>query len=587
MHRTRVAATLVAVAILLAAPIGQGPVAAAQTGDDVPVAHIEGRGHGHGVGMSQWGAYTMANQGKSAADIIAAFYPGTELGEAGGQVVVGIDRRDRVRVNFPQGGQVRASRAGDAEPAGFPIEVAPGETVELIRDGAGYHVRGGQVTGLSSAGATRYSQDCLLVFCPPPEEDPEPNQPDEPDETTTTQPPADSGSGGGGGGTPPPPSGGEPAPTSPPSSSAPAPPRADSPLWAMPALGGTVRSVDRDRTYRGVFEFVGAPGAARLRNHVGIEDYVAGMAEVPGSWPAAAVQAQAIAARTYALRTMAASGEICDTESCQVYKGIAYESAGQRAAVQATAGKVVLHGGSYAATFYSASGGGHSATPAEGFGSSAQIPYLQAREYPTSNPKEWSVDVALTDVAARLGYPGTLTDVRVDETGPSGRALGMTLVGDAGEQAVDPQDFRRRLGLQSTLFTVRTSTSEEPPPPPPEPGEDRGVVGAAATPVDPATSGPRVSRVATATPTAATAFTPPSTPGPPLLLVLAALGLLVTTWFATVHHVTDRRRLHPLFALGTTVLDLSAVIGAAGLRSTRRRIGAAAATLSAWRTSRG
>ena len=38
-----------------------------------------GSGHGHGVGMSQWGAQSMAMRGASYREILAAFYPGTEL----------------------------------------------------------------------------------------------------------------------------------------------------------------------------------------------------------------------------------------------------------------------------------------------------------------------------------------------------------------------------------------------------------------------------------------------------------------------------------------------------------------------------
>jgi stage II sporulation protein D len=45
---------------------------------------IVGSGHGHGVGMSQWGAEAMAQRGASYREILASFYPGTELvkGEA-------------------------------------------------------------------------------------------------------------------------------------------------------------------------------------------------------------------------------------------------------------------------------------------------------------------------------------------------------------------------------------------------------------------------------------------------------------------------------------------------------------------------
>jgi stage II sporulation protein D len=38
-----------------------------------------GSGHGHGVGMSQWGAQAMATRGAGYREILATFYPGTEL----------------------------------------------------------------------------------------------------------------------------------------------------------------------------------------------------------------------------------------------------------------------------------------------------------------------------------------------------------------------------------------------------------------------------------------------------------------------------------------------------------------------------
>jgi stage II sporulation protein D len=38
-----------------------------------------GSGHGHGVGMSQWGAQAMARRGVGYREILATFYPGTEL----------------------------------------------------------------------------------------------------------------------------------------------------------------------------------------------------------------------------------------------------------------------------------------------------------------------------------------------------------------------------------------------------------------------------------------------------------------------------------------------------------------------------
>jgi stage II sporulation protein D len=44
-----------------------------------------GSGHGHGVGMSQWGAQSMAQRGSKYREILHAFYPGTSLVEGESQ----------------------------------------------------------------------------------------------------------------------------------------------------------------------------------------------------------------------------------------------------------------------------------------------------------------------------------------------------------------------------------------------------------------------------------------------------------------------------------------------------------------------
>ncbi|WP_413362465.1 SpoIID/LytB domain-containing protein [Robertmurraya sp. 2P01SA] len=40
---------------------------------------VSGKGNGHGVGMSQWGASIMADKGKNYKEIIEHYYPGTEI----------------------------------------------------------------------------------------------------------------------------------------------------------------------------------------------------------------------------------------------------------------------------------------------------------------------------------------------------------------------------------------------------------------------------------------------------------------------------------------------------------------------------
>jgi len=62
-----------------------GPAEPAITPDQVPVQLPPpsllaiGRGFGHGVGMSQWGAHGMANRGQSYEQILHHYYRGTEL----------------------------------------------------------------------------------------------------------------------------------------------------------------------------------------------------------------------------------------------------------------------------------------------------------------------------------------------------------------------------------------------------------------------------------------------------------------------------------------------------------------------------
>jgi stage II sporulation protein D (peptidoglycan lytic transglycosylase) len=50
---------------------------------DSGLARFSGRGYGHGVGMSQWGAKGMAEQGYTAEKILEYYYPGTTLGSLG------------------------------------------------------------------------------------------------------------------------------------------------------------------------------------------------------------------------------------------------------------------------------------------------------------------------------------------------------------------------------------------------------------------------------------------------------------------------------------------------------------------------
>ncbi len=169
-------------------------------------------------------------------------------------------------------------------------------------------------------------------------------------------------------------------------------------------------------SYRGAIDVGPGGGGLALVNEVGLEDYVQGIAEIPPTWPSAAEEAQAIAARTYVLHEAAQppSGplhaEICATDACQVYVGLARErepgDAGWAAAVRATAGQVVEYGGQPILAMYSSSNGGRTVAGSE--------PYLRSVADPedaANSPDNWRVSIPLADLAGVFGLPGPVTAV--------------------------------------------------------------------------------------------------------------------------------------------------------------------------------
>jgi SpoIID/LytB domain protein len=423
----------------------------------------------------------MADAGAHHEDILAKFYPGTQLstdlGSGTIRVAVFTSDNGQTTLSFPDGGQIRSSPSGDQAP-GFPVSVGPGGQVRISYDGS-YHVTPlvtGQAVGLPAMWTASSEAVCglpLTPACPP---------------TTTTRPPSGGGGGGGGGNgcvllctpTTPPPTTAPPSSTTPPSSGpppsgpgapGPSPSGASTtssgaPVWAVP--NSTTGVNERGRHYRGLLEATAGSGPLRLVNQLDVETYLEGMGEVPGNWPLEAIASQAVVARTYALRAMSFSGELCDYDLCQVYLGADNESQGQNDAVNATRGQVVTYDGQLASTVYSADAGGITASTLEGFGSpDGTYPYLQVVKYDTPDPLPWRSEVALSDLASRFGYPGTLTDVKIGQAGPSGRALQVTLDGSAGPQAVDGRMFAGQLGLRSTLFKPTVTTDDNVPPPPP------------------------------------------------------------------------------------------------------------------------
>lgn len=154
------------------------------------------------------------------------------------------------------------------------------------------------------------------------------------------------------------------------------------------------------------------------------ERYLQGLAEVPPTWPMAALEAQAIAARSYALATTGWTGAqgaplptpICASTDCQVYRGtpVPPEPAIRRwnEAVRRTAGQVLLYQGRPADTVYFSTSNGHTYGNDQVFGSDP-LPYLRPvpeHDDHASPLSHWRVAFPFADLTRFLVAAGAWPD---------------------------------------------------------------------------------------------------------------------------------------------------------------------------------
>lgn len=226
------------------------------------------------------------------------------------------------------------------------------------------------------------------------------------------------------------------------------------------------------RAYRGTFS--PSPEGA-IVNTIGLEEYLYSVVprEMPQSWPSQALQAQAVCARTYVLQRSnpRRAYDLVPSELDQVYEGVAAETATGRAAVDATAGRVVHFGSGYAEVMYSSCCGGRTEDSSDVWGG-APFPYLAgvACAYCADSPNfRWqrTIDrIAVGSAFAQELEPyGALTAVRAGERDASGRVRTVELVGARGSAFVKGSAFRSRIGsriLPSLLITRIDATPGDP-----------------------------------------------------------------------------------------------------------------------------
>ncbi len=185
-------------------------------------------------------------------------------------------------------------------------------------------------------------------------------------------------------------------------------------------------------------------------------DYLYGLGEMPSSWPAEALKAQAVAGRSYAVSRVLAHEHaenataddpglttyrkstcwchVYSTSYDQNYVGYAKEAdpaygADWLATVDATSGEVLTHpeaGDGVVLAFYHSSSGGHTETNEAVWGTSA-VAYLVPVADPWSNDEavgnpfvEWSIEVSAGQLAAELGWDD-VTHVTMTTSAPDAR----------------------------------------------------------------------------------------------------------------------------------------------------------------------
>lgn len=224
----------------------------------------------------------------------------------------------------------------------------------------------------------------------------------------------------------------------------------------------------KGRKYYGGFSYSRITGGnLNVINMVDLEDYVKGVVpyEMSGSWPLAALEAQAVCARTYVCNTakhLSAYGfDVCATTDCQVYSGVGGSSGGATAlsdeAVDATAGVCMYYGGKLIDAVYFSSDGGATEDAENVWGGA--VDYLLGKEDPyealTAIPNySYSVTYSaaqLTEILRAKGYSlGTVADVYVSERTGTGNVKKVTFVSTTGQALTVSRSTCRSIFYSST-----------------------------------------------------------------------------------------------------------------------------------------
>ena len=379
---------------------------------------FKGRGNGHGLGMSQWGARGRAAAGQDYRKILAAYYTGTrvENRDTTGTVRIALtDQSIDLARPWPRLFGPLPFVAGPLTVDGLPqLQVAAGWSLGFDASASG-QAEAFTLAADGSRGTPVVIAHPLTIH------------------TTSA---------------------------------------AGIRTNIMQIMGGDFRTGAEQRRYAGSLQIIPKGGATILPvNVLPMEDYLKGVvpAEMPPYWGVEALKAQAIAARTFAIRKLGQGGDfdLRASESDQAYSGLTDQRAQSNAAVDGTRGQALTYQGQLITAFYMASDGGHTESSEfrfVGWDHGAQLRshlgYLTGIGDAFDRGPSWQVGPFTASGAATMlrdngrDIGDHLLGVDVLQKDPSGRLVGVRVRGSSKSVEISGPTLRAWFGLPDTLVDI-------------------------------------------------------------------------------------------------------------------------------------
>ncbi|WP_265521800.1 SpoIID/LytB domain-containing protein [Oerskovia flava] len=205
------------------------------------------------------------------------------------------------------------------------------------------------------------------------------------------------------------------------------------------------------------------------------DEYVYGIAEMPSSWPAHALRAQAVAARSYAAASAGSVRAACD---CHLYDdtrsqnytgwrkeneptwGVRWRQAVDATISTAGLGHVATYGGATIPAYYFSSSGGRTQNSEDVW--TAALPWARSVADPWSlgsaNPNSsWTATVSQSAVRAAFGLPDVVAVSVASRTAGNGVRTAVATSSTGATASITGEQLRTRLGLRSTWISGFTS----------------------------------------------------------------------------------------------------------------------------------